>query len=50
VQQGSIVEGYLYKKNKKDGILKKTWHKLFGKELYSFKHKGDSKHKEIKSL
>lgn len=30
--------------------MKKTWYKLFGKELYSFKSKGDSKHKEIKSL
>jgi len=31
-------------------VLKKYWFVLLGKELYSYKNKGDVKHKEMKSL
>ena len=44
------LEGEILKKQKKGGVLKKYWFVLLGKELYSYKNKGDVKHKEMKSL
>lgn len=44
------IEGEIYKKQKKAGNIKKYWFVLLGKELYSYKQKGDLKHKEMKSL
>ena len=49
--KGSIyIEGDIYKKQKKGGSLKKYWFVLPGKELYSYKAKGDAKHKGMKSM
>jgi len=31
-------------------VLKKYWFVLLGKELYSYKHQGDGKHKDMQSL
>jgi len=44
------IEGDIYKKQKKGGALKKYWYVLLSKELYTYKKKGDLKHKEMKSL
>lgn len=44
------LEGEILKKQKKGGVLKTYWFVLLGKELYSYKTKGDVKHKEMKSL
>lgn len=44
------IEGEIYKKQKKGGVLKKYWYVLLSKELYTYKKKGDLKHKEMKSL
>ena len=44
------LEGEIYKKQKKGGALKKYWYVLLSKELFTYKKKGDVKHKEMKSL
>jgi len=44
------IEGEILKKQKKGGVLKKYWFVLLGKELYSYKHKGDTKHKDMQNL
>lgn len=45
------VEGVIFKKQKKNSEkLKKYWYVLLGKELYTYRSKSDSKHKEMKSL
>ena len=44
------MEGDIWKKQKKGGVLKKYWFVLLGKELYSYKHQGDGKHKDMQSL
>lgn len=44
------LEGEIFKKQKKGGALKRYWYVLLGKELYSYKNQGDTKHKEMKSL
>ncbi|CDW72462.1 UNKNOWN [Stylonychia lemnae] len=43
-------EGAIFKKQKKGGIFKLYWYVLLGKELYTYKTKGDQKHKEMQSL
>lgn len=43
-------EGEILKKQKKGGKLKSYWYVLLGKELYSYKHQGDPKHKEMQTL
>ena len=40
------IEGYIVKKQKK-GDIKKYWFVLLGKELYSYKKKGEQKHKDM---
>ena len=40
------LEGEILKKQKKGGVLKSYWFVLLGKELYSYKNKGDVKHKD----
>lgn len=44
------IEGEILKKQKKGGVIKKYWFVLLGKELYSYKHQGDGKHKDMQSL
>lgn len=44
------IEGEIYKKQKKGGTFKKYWYVLLSKELFTYKKKGDIKHKEMKSL
>jgi len=44
------VEGEILKKQKKGGVLKQYWFVLIGKELYSYRNQGDTKHKEMHSL
>jgi hypothetical protein len=44
------IEGEILKKQKKGGHLKTYWFVLLGKELYSYKHKGDPRHKDMNSL
>jgi hypothetical protein len=43
-------EGNIIKKQKKEGQLRKYWYILLGKELYSYKNRGDQKHKDMQSL
>lgn len=44
------IDGYIIKKQKKEGQLRKYWYVLLGKELYSYKTQGDPKHKDMQSL
>lgn len=44
------TEGYVIKKCKNGNKLRKYWYILLGKELYSYKKKGDDKHKDMQSL
>jgi hypothetical protein len=44
------VEGYIYKKLKADQDAKAYWLVLLGKELYTYRKQGATKHKEMKSL
>lgn len=43
-------EGIIIKKQKKESQLRKYWYVLLGMELYSYKNKGDQKHKDMQSL
>ncbi len=40
----------MFKKQKKSSVLKGYWYVLIGQELYCYKRKGETKHKELKSL
>lgn len=44
------LEGEIWKKQKKASTLKSYWFVLLGRELYSYKSQGDSKHKEMRAL
>ncbi len=44
------LEGEILKKQKKTGKFKNYWFVLLGKELYTYRKKGDVKHKEMRSL
>ena len=44
------LEGEIWKKQKKVSTLKCYWFVLLGRELYSYKSQGDSKHKEMRAL
>ena len=40
----------IIKKQKKEGQYRKYWYVLLGKELYSYKNRGEQKHKDMQSL
>ncbi len=44
------LEGEIWKKQKKASTLKSYWFVLLGRELYSYRSQGDSKHKEMRAL
>lgn len=44
------IEGVIIKKQKREGQYRKYWYVLLGKELYSFKNRGDQKHRDMQSL